>query len=225
MIHHSDSVTQNNNNNNNKKSFSLEPSFSSSVPHSERMDPMVSDSRQNLSTSTKKQKLEVEMENEEQQIQREEEQMKLMSFSEQELLNIDKSFSMGNMNAYGNIQKEQQILNLVDRVSSLQLKSFLNSMEIELNYSTAEEKHSNLSESDDTARKSQNKNDYDDFEDESAFGNISKNFKEKERAIITLLKDLDQIQDGIEQISNLIHSPNNHLKENVTSASNKSTPR
>lgn len=193
------------------------------------MDPMASNSRQNISACTKKQKnllQEVGMGDEEQEKQREDEQMKLMSFSEQELLNIDKSFSMGNMNAYGNIQKEQQILNLMDRVSSLQLKSFLNSMEIELNYSAAEDKHSNSSESDDTARKSQKKNEYDDFEDESAFGNISKTFKEKERAIITLLKDLDQIQDGIEQINNLIHSPNDHLKkESFPSTSNKSTPR
>ena len=53
-----------------------------------------------------------------------------LRFAEEELKEIDKSFSAGELNAFGN--KESLILKSIDTISQLQVKAFLSSMKIEL---------------------------------------------------------------------------------------------
>ena len=56
----------------------------------------------------------------------------LMENAEQELKEIDKNFSSGELNAFGG--KEETILKQIDNISQLQIRAFLSSMEIELKY-------------------------------------------------------------------------------------------
>lgn len=53
-----------------------------------------------------------------------------LRFAEEELKEIDKSFSAGELNAFGN--KESLVLKSIDTISQLQVKAFLSSMKIEL---------------------------------------------------------------------------------------------
>lgn len=54
----------------------------------------------------------------------------LVDFADEELKEVDKSFSSGELNAFGG--KEESILKQIDNISQLQVRAFLSSMEIEL---------------------------------------------------------------------------------------------
>jgi hypothetical protein len=112
-----------------------------------------------------------------------------MGFAEEELRHIDKSF-----NAFGGNNKEQTILNQIDKISQLQVKAFLNSMEIELKFPNVYIKSIN-----------------DDFEEQDKFSQVNKAFQEKEKAISNLVKDLESISVGIDKI-------NNQMNDDTTSS-------
>ncbi|KAL9646956.1 hypothetical protein ABK040_013814 [Willaertia magna] len=105
----------------------------------------------------------------------------IISFSEQELKEIEKSFSVGAMNAFGLKSTETEILNQIDHSSMIQVRAFLSSMEIEL-------KNSN-----------ELNNKFDSFQ------SISQAFQEKEKSIANLVKDLKTISKSIDDINNKIH--------------------
>ena len=74
------------------------------------------------------------------------------------------------MNAFGMKQTESEILNQIDHISILQVRSFLGSMEIEL-------KNPNVFSSSAS-------NEFDSFQ------SVSQAFQEKEKSISNLVKDL-----------------------------------
>jgi hypothetical protein len=53
-----------------------------------------------------------------------------MDFAEEELREVDKLFTTGELNAFGS--KEESVLKQIDNISQLQVRAFLSSMEIEL---------------------------------------------------------------------------------------------
>ena len=56
----------------------------------------------------------------------------IMEFAEEELLQLDRAFNSGDLNAFGN--KESTILKQIDNISQLQVSAFLSSMTLELKY-------------------------------------------------------------------------------------------
>ena len=53
-----------------------------------------------------------------------------LDFAEEELREVDKLFTTGELNAFGS--KEEAVLKQIDNISQLQVRAFLSSMEIEL---------------------------------------------------------------------------------------------
>ncbi|KAG2385969.1 hypothetical protein C9374_003118 [Naegleria lovaniensis] len=122
----------------------------------------------------------------------------IIGFSEEELKSIDQSFSIGAMNAFGMKQTESDILNQIDQISLLQVRSFLGSMEIEL-------KHpnifcNNMENSSGSSGHAMN------FE---SFQSVAQAFQEKEKSISNLVKDLKIITKSIDDINQKIHQ-NHH---------------
>ena len=136
--------------------------------------------------------------------------LSLITIAEDELLRLDKSFEIGALNAFDK-SKEHQILNLVDRISQMQFNAFLTSMEIELTFPNVSST-SGGSGSDKKKKNSEtstgyfNHRQWDDFEEEGHFVNVSRAFQEKEKSIANLVKKLDGIGHGIDSINSIMNS-------------------
>jgi hypothetical protein len=106
----------------------------------------------------------------------------IMEFAEEELLQLDRAFNSGDLNAFGN--KESTILKQIDNISQLQVSAFLSSMTLEL-------KHANVDEPQST------ENEF----NEQEFASFAKKFSAKEKAIAKLVTDLHSISKSIDNIN------------------------
>lgn len=136
----------------------------------------------------------------------------IMDFAEKEMEEIDKNFNAGVMNAFGISSKEYDILRQIDHIGQLQVRAFLNSIEVELKYpnvfdnqniqdeeSPKNAKHTpSIDEQGGSIRKKGKKTDsYTKIEVNDKFARESKDFKEKEKVISILINDLQNISQSM----------------------------
>jgi hypothetical protein len=140
----------------------------------------------------------------------------MMMLAEEELEHIDRSFTAGTMNAFGVSVKEADVLKQIDHIGQLQIRAFLNSMEIELKYQNLFDEDSFRQDDDEISLlttppsptdnkrrvyKKKRSDSYRDFEDNEKFTKATNAYHEKEKVLAQLVNDLQVISQSINDLN------------------------